>query len=139
MIEYSLSIIKPDAVKRNIIGKILSEIEESGLKIVGQKMIKISEELAQEFYIEHANRIFFEDLIKFITSTEVIVQVLKGEEAISNYRKLIGNTNPHKAEVGTIRNKFGLDVQANSVHGSENVLSAKREIDLFFSLEEIFI
>ncbi|MBF8247072.1 MAG: nucleoside-diphosphate kinase [Rickettsia sp.] len=139
MIENSLSIIKPDAVERNIIGKIITMIEEEGLELIAQKMIHISEKLAKEFYYEHKDRVFFKDLIKYMTSYPVIVQVIRGENAISKYRELMGVTDPRKAKINSIRNRFGLDIEANSVHGSENLSSAQREISLFFSPEEIFM
>ncbi len=136
--ERTLSIIKPDATTRNITGKINSMIENAGLKIVAQKMIRMSKEQAQEFYAEHNGKPFFENLVKFMTSAPVVVQVLEDEDAIVNYRKIMGATNPAVAEEGTIRKAFALSIDKNSVHGSDSPESAKREISFFFSNIEIF-
>ena len=131
--ERTLSIIKPDATTRNITGKINALIEDSGLKIVAQKMIRLSTKQAEEFYAEHNGKPFFENLVKFMTSAPVIVQILEGENAIVNYRKIMGATNPAVAEEGTIRKTFALSIDKNSVHGSDSPESAKREINFFFS------
>ena len=136
--EYTLSIIKPDATSRNITGKINAMIEDSGLKIVAQKMIHLSKNQAEEFYAEHNGKPFFENLVKFMTSAPVVVQVLKGENAITDYRKIMGATNPAVADEGTIRKTFALSIDKNSVHGSDSVESAQREISFFFSQVEIF-
>ena len=136
--ERTLSIIKPDATTRNITGKINSMIENAGLKIVAQKMIHMSKNQAEEFYAEHNGKPFFENLVKFMTSAPVVVQVLEGENAIVNYRKIMGATNPAVAEEGTIRKTFALSIDKNSVHGSDSPESAKREISFFFSNIEIF-
>ena len=137
-IEQTLSIIKPDATSRNISGRVNSIIENSGLKIIGQKRIKLTEETAGKFYEVHKERPFFKDLVSFMVSGPVIVQVLKGENAVALYRKVMGATNPQEAEVGTIRKEFALSIEANSVHGSDSIENAKKEISFFFSETEIF-
>ena len=137
-IEQTLSIIKPDATSRNITGQVNSIIEKSGLKIIGQKRIKLTEETAGKFYEVHKERPFFQDLVSFMVSGPVIVQVLQGENAVSLYRKVMGATNPQDAEVGTIRKEFALSIEANSVHGSDSIENAKKEISFFFSETEIF-
>ena len=137
-IEQTLSIIKPDATSRNITGQVNSIIEKSGLKIIGQKRIKLTKETAGKFYEVHKERPFFEDLVSFMVSGPVIVQVLQGENAVSLYRKVMGATNPQEAEVGTIRKEFALSIEANSVHGSDSIENAKKEISFFFSETEIF-
>ena len=136
--EKTLSIIKPDATSRNITGKINSMIEEAGLKIVAQKMIKLSKEQAEKFYQEHQGKSFFDNLVNFMSSAPVVVQVLEGENAISHYRSIMGATNPAVAENGTIRKTFALSIDKNSVHGSDSIESANREISFFFSQTEIF-
>ncbi len=137
-IEQTLSIIKPDATSRNITGQVNSMIENSGLKIIGQKRIKLTEETAGKFYEVHKERPFFKDLVSFMVSGPVIVQVLQGENAVALYRKVMGATNPQEAEVGTIRKEFALSIEANSVHGSDSIENAKKEISFFFSETEIF-
>ena len=137
-IEQTLSIIKPDATSRNITGQVNSIIEKSGLKIIGQKRIKLTKETAGKFYEVHKERPFFQDLVSFMVSGPVIVQVLQGENAVSLYRKVMGATNPQDAEVGTIRKEFALSIEANSVHGSDSIENAKKEISFFFSETEIF-
>ena len=137
-IEQTLSIIKPDATSRNITGQVNSIIEKSGLKIIGQKRIKLTEETAGKFYEVHKERPFFKDLVSFMVSGPVIVQVLKGENAVALYRKVMGATNPKEAEIGTIRKEFALSIEANSVHGSDSIENAKKEISFFFSETEIF-
>lgn len=136
--EQTLSIIKPDATTRNITGKINAMIEEAGLKIVAQKMIKLSKEQAQNFYREHEGKSFFDNLVNFMSSAPVVVQVLQAEDAIAAYRKIMGATNPAVAEEGTIRKTFALSIDKNSVHGSDSPESAAREINFFFSNIEIF-
>ena len=131
--ERTLSIIKPDAVSRNITGKVNAMIENEGLKIVAQKMICLTTKQAEEFYAEHKGKPFFENLVGFMTSAPVVVQVLQGENAVANYRKIMGATNPAVAEEGTIRRTFALSIDKNTVHGSDSVDSAKREIGFFFS------
>ena len=137
-IEQTLSIIKPDATSRNITGQVNSIIENSGLKIIGQKRIKLTEKTAGKFYEVHKERPFFKDLVSFMVSGPVIVQVLQGENAVALYRKVMGATNPQEAEVGTIRKEFALSIEANSVHGSDSIENAKKEISFFFSETEIF-
>ena len=136
--EKTLSIIKPDATSRNITGQVNSIIEKSGLKIIGQKRIKLTKETAGKFYEVHKDRPFFQDLVTFMVSGPVIVQVLQGENAVALYRKVMGATNPQEAEVGTIRKEFALSIEANSVHGSDSIENAKKEISFFFSETEIF-
>ena len=136
--EMTLSIIKPDAVAKNVIGKIEQRIEDAGLKIVASKMLHLSIEKAQGFYAEHEGKPFFNALVEFMTSGPVIVQVLAGENAIMLNRELMGNTNPKEADAGTIRADFAESIDANAVHGSDSPVSAKREIEYFFESTEIF-
>lgn len=136
-VERTLSIIKPDAVKKNVIGQIYTRFEEAGLKIIASKMLKLDEEKAGGFYAEHKGRPFYEPLIEFMTSGPVVVQVLEGEGAILKNRELMGATNPQEAAPGTIRADFASSIDANAVHGSDSVESAKREVAYFFSDEEI--
>ena len=133
----TFSIIKPDATKRNITGSINKIIENSNLIIVAQKRIKLSKEKAEGFYAIHKDRPFFNDLIDYMTSGPVIVQVLEGENAVEKYRKIMGATNPENAEEGTIRKKHALNIQENSVHGSDSEENAKIEINFFFNENEI--
>ena len=135
--ERTLSIIKPDAVSKNIIGKIISRFEDNGLCIVAGKLIQLDDEMASGFYAEHEGRPFFEDLKKFMTSGPVFVQVLEGEGAIQKNRELMGSTNPQEADPGTIRADFANSIDANAVHGSDSETSAAREINYFFTEEEI--
>ncbi len=136
--ERTLSIIKPDATTRHITGQINAMIENAGLKIVAQKMIKLSKTQAERFYQEHQGKTFFENLIQFMSSAPVVVQVLEADDAIARYRKIMGATNPAVAEEGTIRKTFALSIDKNSVHGSDSAESAAREINFFFSQIEIF-
>lgn len=136
-VERTLSIIKPDAVGKNIIGKIYSRFETNGLQIVASRMLHLSDELAGGFYAEHRERPFFPDLIEFMTSGPVVVQVLEGEGAISKNRELMGATNPKEAAEGTIRADFASSIDANAVHGSDSAESAAREIGYFFAASEI--
>ena len=136
-IEQTLSIIKPDAVSKNIIGKIISRFEENGLYLVAGRLIHLSDEMASGFYAEHDGRPFFNDLKKFMTSGPVFVQVLEGEGAILKNRELIGKTNPQEASQVTIRADFATSIDANAVHGSDSAESAIREINYFFLKEEI--
>jgi nucleoside-diphosphate kinase len=129
--------IKPDATKRNLIGKINSYLENAGLKIVAQKMVRLEESQAREFYAEHKERSFFSGLITYMTSAPVVLQVLKGENAITKTREIMGATNPVEAKPGTVRKDFAVDIEANSIHGSDSIESAEREINFFFSKEEI--
>ena len=136
-IEQTLSIIKPDAVSKNIIGKIISRFEEKGLCLVAGKLIQLDDEMASGFYAEHEGRPFFNDLKKFMTSGPVFVQVLEGEGAILKNRELMGNTNPQEAAPGTIRADFANSIDANAVHGSDSETCAVKEINYFFKNEEL--
>ncbi len=136
-IEMTLSIIKPDATERNLTGKINAKFEEAGLKIVAQKRMQLSEKMAQEFYAVHRERPFFKSLVEFMISGPVVVQVLKGENAVAKNREIMGATNPANADVGTIRKELALSIEANSVHGSDSLENAKNEIAYFFAGYEI--
>jgi len=136
-IERTLSIIKPDAVAKNVIGEIIARFEKAGLKIVGAKLMQLSEEKAGGFYAEHKERPFFGDLVGFMTSGPVVVQILEGENAIVKNRDLMGATNPAEADAGTIRADFAETIDANAVHGSDSAASAEREIAYFFAAGEI--
>lgn len=136
-VERTLSIIKPDAVGKNVIGEIVSRFEKGGLNVIAMKMQQLDEDSAGGFYAEHKERPFFKDLMEFMTSGPVIVQVLEGENAIARNRELMGATNPAEAEAGTIRADFAQSIDANAVHGSDSPASAEREISYFFSDEEI--
>ncbi|MEE4147170.1 MAG: nucleoside-diphosphate kinase [Halieaceae bacterium] len=136
-VERTLSIIKPDAVGKNIVGKIYSRFETNGLKIVAAKMLRLSDAVAGGFYAEHRERPFFPDLIEFMTSGPVMVQVLEGEGAVAKNRELMGATNPREAAEGTIRADFASSIDANAVHGSDSPESAAREIAYFFAASEI--
>ena len=135
--ERTLSIIKPDAVGKNVIGKIISRFEENNLYLVAGKLVHLSDEMASGFYAEHECKPFFNDLKKFMTSGPVFVQVLEGENAVQKNRDLMGSTNPKEAAPGTIRADFANSIDANAVHGSDSAESAKREIEYFFNTEEI--
>jgi len=136
-VERTLSIIKPDAVGKNIVGKIYSRFETNGLQIAASKMLRLSDELAGGFYAEHRERPFFPALIEFMTSGPVVVQVLEGEGAIAKNRDLMGATNPQEAAEGTIRADFATSIDANAVHGSDSPESAAREIAYFFASSEL--
>ena len=136
-VERTLSIIKPDAVGKNVIGEIVSRFEKGGLRVVAMKMLQLDDESAGGFYAEHKERGFFADLIEFMTSGPVIVQVLEGENAIARNRELMGATNPAEADAGTIRADFAVSIDANAVHGSDSPASAEREIAYFFKSEEL--
>tara|TARA_Y100001968_G_scaffold248108_1_gene232608 strand:- start:641 stop:1057 length:417 start_codon:yes stop_codon:yes gene_type:complete len=135
--QRTFSIIKPDATKRNITGSINKIIEENNLRIIAQKRIHLSSEQAEKFYDVHKEKPFFKDLIEYMTSEPVIVQVIEGDNAITKYREVMGATNPENAEEGTIRKIHALNVQENSVHGSDSEENAIKEIDFFFDLKEI--
>ena len=135
--ERTFSIIKPDATKRNITGKINSLIEDNGLRIIAQKRIRLEKSQAEDFYKIHKDKPFFNDLIQYMTSEPVILQVLESENAVNKYREIMGATNPKEAKEGTIRNLHALNVQENSVHGSDSEENAIKEIDFFFDLKEI--
>ena len=136
-VEQTLSIIKPDAVAKNVTGQINSRFEAAGLQIVAQKMLSLSNELAGGFYAEHKERPFYPDLVAFMTSGPVIVQVLEGEGAILKNRELMGATNPAEADAGTIRADFAKSIDANAVHGSDSPASAAREIAYFFASSDL--
>lgn len=135
--ERTFSIIKPDAVAKNVIGEIYSRFEHAGLRIVASKMVHMSQEQAEGFYAEHSERPFFPDLIAFMTSGPVMVQVLEGENAVLANREIMGATNPQEALRGTIRSDYAETLDENAVHGSDALTSAEREINYFFSAEEI--
>ncbi|MDC2825192.1 nucleoside-diphosphate kinase [Rodentibacter pneumotropicus] len=137
MVERTLSIIKPDAVRRNLIGAILARFEQNEFKIVAAKMVYLTREQAEGFYAEHQGKAFFESLVDYMMSAPVVVSVLEKENAVKNYRTLIGATNPENAAEGTIRKDFALSQRENSVHGSDSIESANREIAYFFADSEI--
>ena len=132
MIEQTLSIIKPDAVERNIDNKIKIFFGENNLKILKSKKVKISKEEASEFYKVHQTKPFYDDLCNYLSSGPIIVMILEGENAVSKNRKLMGSTDPVKAEEGTLRKMYGISIDKNSVHGSDSVENGKAEIDFFF-------
>mgnify|MGYP001451490154 FL=1 len=136
-IENTLSIIKPDATKRNLTGAINAKLEQAGLKIIAQKRLQLSKQMAQKFYEIHKDRPFYNDLVDFMISGPVVVQVLAGENAVMLNREVMGATNPSDAEEGTIRKEFAVSIEANSVHGSDSLENAKNEISFFFSGIEI--
>src|SRR5262245_28506058 len=136
-VERTLSIIKPDATKRNLTGAINAVIEKSGLRIIGQKRIWLSEGQAEGFYAVHKERPFFRDLVTFMISGPVVVQVLEADDAVTRYRDVMGATNPTNAAEGTIRKLFAESIEANSVHGSDSLENAEREIIFFFTDQEI--
>lgn len=137
-IERTLSIIKPDAVKKNVIGKILSMFEDADLKIVAAKMIQLTKEQGEHFYAVHAERPFYKDLVAFISSGPVLVQVLEGENAILKNREIMGATNPKEAAPGTIRAAYADSIDANAVHGSDAPETAKEEVAFFFKSSDIY-
>ncbi len=136
-VERTLSIIKPDATRRNLTGEINARLEKAGLRIVAQKRVMLTRHLAERFYEVHAERAFYDDLCTFMTSAPVVVQVLEGEDAIARNRETMGATNPANAAPGTIRHDFAESIEANSVHGSDAPETAEREIAFFFSGMEI--
>ncbi|MDW5376510.1 nucleoside-diphosphate kinase [Halomonas sp. HP20-15] len=135
--QRTLSIIKPDAVAKNVIGEIVSRFEKAGLKIVAAKMLQLSQEQAEGFYAEHKERGFFGELVGFMTSGPVTVLVLEGDDAIVKNRELMGATNPKEAAPGTIRADYAQSIDANAVHGSDSPESAEREVAYFFGADEI--
>ncbi|MCZ6577123.1 MAG: nucleoside-diphosphate kinase [Acidiferrobacterales bacterium] len=137
-IERTLSIIKPDAVAKNLIGVIDTRLENTGLRIVGAKMLHLAKQQAEGFYAVHKERPFFDDLVKFMTSGAILVQVLEGEDAIAKNRDVMGATDPSQAAPGTIRAEFAENVERNAVHGSDAPETAKTEISFFFSEGEIY-
>ena len=138
-IERTVSIIKPDAVSKNVIGKIYDRFESNGLKIVAAKMKHLTREEAEAFYAVHKERPFFNDLVAFMVSGPVMVQVLEGENAVAKNREIMGATNPENAAEGTIRKDFANDTSENAVHGSDSLENAKIEIDFFFNPEEVYV
>ncbi len=136
--ERSLVLIKPDGTQRSLAGTIISRLEKKGLKLVALKMLHMDKALAERHYAIHAGKPFFEDLINYITSAPIVAIVFEGERAVEVIRKIMGATDPAKAEPGTIRKDFGLDIQRNVVHGSDSIETAKKEIELFFAGDEIF-
>ena len=136
-VERTFSIIKPDATRRNLTGKIVDRIESAGLRVVAQKRLRLSREMAEGFYAVHRERPFFGDLVTFMISGPVVVQVLEGENAVAKYRQVMGATNPANADAGTIRKDFAESIEANSVHGSDAPDTAKQEIAYFFAETEI--
>ena len=135
--ERTFSIIKPDATERNIIGGIIAMLEGAGLKVIAQKKIRMTKEQAEEFYAVHKERPFFNDLVKYMCSGPVVAQVLEGKDAVALNRKVMGATNPKEAADGTIRKAYGLNIEENSVHGSDSKENAELEIKFFFKPEEI--
>ena len=138
-IENTLSIIKPDATRRNLTGLINAKFEKAGLKIIAQKRLHMSEQMAQKFYEVHKDRPFYNDLVQFMISGPVIIQVLRGENAVLLNRTVMGSTNPTEADEGTIRKEFAESIEANSVHGSDSSDNAMNEISFFFADIELFI
>jgi nucleoside-diphosphate kinase len=136
-VERTLSIIKPDATRRNLTGRINARFEDRGLRIVGQKRVKLAREQAEQFYAVHRERPFFKDLVAFMISGPVVVQVLEGENAVALNREIMGATNPANAAPGSIRKDFAESIEANSVHGSDSVENARTEVAFFFSTSEI--
>ncbi len=136
-IEKTLSIVKPDAVEKKLIGKIYARFEDGGLRIVATKMLHLDKDMAGGFYAEHKGRPFYNALIEFMTSGPIVVQVLEGDDAVARNRKLMGATDPSEADVGTIRSDFASSIDANAVHGSDSIESAQREISYFFEEREI--
>ncbi|MDZ7761879.1 MAG: nucleoside-diphosphate kinase [Desulfovermiculus sp.] len=139
MVEQTLSIIKPDAVERNLIGEILTQIEAGGLRIKALKMVLLSKPQAQGFYAVHRERPFFDSLTDYMSSGPVVVSVLEGENAITRYREIMGATNPAEAAEGSIRKRFGQDIEKNSVHGSDASETARQEISYFFNQLEVMV
>ena len=136
-IENTLSIIKPDATRRNLTGSINAKFEQAGLNIIAQKRLQLTKDMAQKFYQIHKDRPFFNDLVDFMISGPVITQVLRGENAVKVNREVMGATNPKDAEKGTIRKEFAESIEANSVHGSDSLENAKSEISFFFAEIEL--
>ncbi len=136
--ERSLVLIKPDAMQRRLAGAIISRLEQRGLKLVAIKMLRLDKALARRHYAVHAGKPFFDDVVDYISSAPIIAIIFEGESAVEVVRKAMGATDPAKAEPGTIRGDFGLDIERNAVHGSDSVETAEEEIKLFFSEEEIF-
>ena len=136
--EKSLVLIKPDAMQRGLAGAIINRLEQSGVKIVAIKMLHLDKALAQKHYAVHRDKPFFDGLVNYISSAPIVAAVFEGEEAIERIRKAMGATDPARSDAGTIRGDFGLDIERNTVHGSDAVETAEQEIKLFFSQDEIF-
>lgn len=136
-IQYTFSILKPDATRRNLTGKINSYLEAAGLEVVAQKRIKMTKKMAEDFYAIHKSRPFFNDLVNFMISGPVVIQVLKGDNAVLKNREIMGATNPKDAAPGTIRKDFAESIESNSIHGSDSEENAKAEIAYFFSVSDI--
>jgi nucleoside-diphosphate kinase len=136
--ERSLVLIKPDAMERGLAGAIINRLEKQGLKLVGLKMLHMDEALAKRHYAPHQDKSFFQSLVAYISSAPIVAAIFEGEGAIELIRKAMGATDPAKSEVGTIRGDFGLDIERNTIHGSDSVETSEREIRLFFSEDEIF-
>ena len=136
--ERTLVLLKPDAVQRRLVGRIISRFEDKGLKIVGMKLMQVTQELAERHYAEHREKPFFSELVSFITSSPIVAMVVEGPGAIDEVRRLMGKTDPREAAPGTIRGDYGLSITQNLVHGSDSPESAAREIPIFFSEGEIF-
>ena len=136
-LERTLSIVKPDGVTRNLIGEVVGRLERAGLKVVGSRMLRLSKSEAEGFYAVHRERPFFNDLVRYMTSGPVVVQVLEGENAVAKNREVMGATDPKKAAPGTIRADLAESIEANTVHGSDSVDNAKTEIDHFFKAVDI--
>jgi len=135
--QRTLVLCKPDTVQRQLIGRVISRLEEKGLKIIGMKMLRVDEDLARQHYQEHVEKAFFSDLVSFITASPVVAIAIEGNNAVEVVRRLMGATNPQDAAAGTIRGDVGLNLTRNVVHGSDSLGSAKRELALFFSQEEL--
>jgi nucleoside-diphosphate kinase len=136
--ERSLVLIKPDAMERGLGGTIIGRLQQEGLKLLALKMLHVDEDLAKRHYAIHEDKPFFKDLVEYITSTPIIACVFEGEGAIEKIRRIMGATDPAKAEAGTIRADFGLDIQKNATHASDSEENARKEIELFFTADEIF-
>jgi nucleoside-diphosphate kinase len=137
MVERTLAIIKPDSVKKKIIGKIIQRIEEEGFKILGLKMLHLTKEEARGFYIVHKDKHFYQSLTEFMSSAEILVMVLEGENAISRWREVMGATDPALAKTGTLRRMFGFSIERNAVHGSDSPATAEWEVGYFYKNEKL--
>lgn len=135
--EQTLVLLKPDAIQRRLMGRIISRFEEKGLKIVAMKMMQVTRELAERHYAEHRGKPFFEELVSFITSAPIVAMVVEGPKAVETVRRMMGKTDPLEADPGTIRGDYGLSITMNLIHGSDSPATAAREIPIFFAPEEI--
>lgn len=136
-VELTLVLLKPDAIQRRLVGTLIGRLERKGLKLIGMKLIRITEDMAAEHYTEHVDKPFYPELRDFVTSSPTVAMAWEGDQAVSAIRALMGATNPFKADPGTIRGDFGLNFTKNLVHGSDSLESAKRELNLFFKPEEL--